>query len=137
MADNFDANPALRAELNTAVLPLSDQVDGLFALTKIVEPGPLQELVRTEMKKSQTRLDAMRRVLSDLDRVIVSRQLLAATGYPSLEGMSLPADQFALLKVVVDRVNLAELAFNRDQTAIDQPATEMVVTLGPSVDKKK
>ena len=126
--DDFDPNPALRAEIGAAIEVLAPKVRGLIELCKMVDPGALLAALQERLTQAQRKLGLMRAVLIHLDRVVQSRTALAATGYPALETMALPPALYAELQADLAAANLAGAIF-------DQQAAALTVTLGEPSDK--
>jgi hypothetical protein len=116
--DPLDPNPELRAEIMLAIEVLTPKLKGLTALVKIVEPGALLDRLTAQLAHAQTKFAALNNVILRLDRTLVSRQALAATGYPAVEALSLPAGLYAELYGYIGAIDIAALIF--DQQAPSQ-----------------
>ena len=127
---DFDPNPDLRAELLLALTVLEPKIHGLTELSKIVAPGPLQDLVNRELAAAQRRHDLIRGVILRLDRVVDYRTQLATTGYPAVETLELSAELYAELQGDLEALRIAGSIF-----AQQAEAASIKVTLGRPVDK--
>ena len=128
MAD--DVNPALRAELEAALVILEPEIRGLHDLTTVSISAELQTEINKQIATREHRRDLIQGVLNDLDATNAARAALEADGYPALPNAVLSPPLFAELKGEDADINAAVGVFDERQ-----PATTISVQLGAPTDK--
>ena len=113
MAD--DPNPALRAELTTALGIVAPQIRGLHDLTTVSISPDLVEDVNNQITSRERRRDLIQAVLTALDHVVSALKALEADGYPDLKTSLIAQSLFTELQGEQTDLQAAVAIFTPDQ----------------------
>lgn len=119
MAD--DPNPALRAELNDALVVLAPQIRGLHDLAAVSVSADLLGAINHQITIRERRREFILAVLHTLDLVVEARAGLEADGYPTLGSAVIEPALFSELQGQDSDLTSAVAVFGQQATISISP----------------
>lgn len=125
-----DPGPGFRAELVAAIAVLDPQIDGLGDLTHASISREAKALVAEALASRSRRRQLILDVISALDMVLASLELLKADGYPALPNATAQSILFDELQKETAAIATAMKVFDAEPMA-----AKIVINLGTPTKK--